>query len=197
MESRARRTNICNKFVSLDVYGKPVQLTFMGKEKFKTNIGACISITVAVILLLFTIFNLAKINILSEPQSSTMHERSFYQKNSLLDANEIVKPGQVFAMSLGGALVDPKIGSFVVKQEYRDKNSPALSSSDELTVVPCVDTSYKALFTHLPDYEAMYCLSDYADYRIKGDRAEEEHYFLLIQFEVCRNQPTCVANAES
>ena len=51
-----------SKLVSLDLYGKPVSLTFLGKEKYKTIIGACFSISVATILIIFTIFNAAKLN---------------------------------------------------------------------------------------------------------------------------------------
>lgn len=66
-ETKVQRNNISSKLVALDIYGQPVALTFRGHGKFKTPIGAILTITVGVILIMFGSFNLLKMNKLSAP----------------------------------------------------------------------------------------------------------------------------------
>ena len=109
-----RQHPVQDKCLTLDMYGRPVSLTFHGKEKFKTTVGACLTISVVTILGMFTLFNMLKLNKLQQPIQTTFHEHSFYNINSELDAAEAVQPGKIFAMGLGNTLVDPSIGTFNV-----------------------------------------------------------------------------------
>ena len=42
--------------VNLDLYGKPVSLTFQGKEKYKTTFGAMLTLLVSIFLIGFGTF---------------------------------------------------------------------------------------------------------------------------------------------
>ena len=164
------RTNFVNRLVSLDLYGKPVQLTFLGKAKYKTIIGAVFSISVVIVLFLFTIFNAAKLNQLAQPIWSEMHEESFYKVNDQeLELSEILQPSKIFAMSLGNTLVDESIGRFVVTQRFTDSSVATLNTEEVIPLVPCSQTQYASLFTHLKGYEALYCLKQYDAYQVKGN----------------------------
>ena len=48
-----KETSIWSRLLSLDMYGKPVSLTFNGKEKIKTHFGAIITCLVSLALLIF------------------------------------------------------------------------------------------------------------------------------------------------
>lgn len=61
-----------------------------------------------------------------------LHERSFYVKNVHLNSDETVKPGKVFAMSIGDTLIDASIGRFAVTQLFSDRLDPDTNSSTEL-----------------------------------------------------------------
>ena len=86
---------------SLDVYGKPVLLTFQGNEKFRTAIGGCVTLTVGFILLSFATFNAVKINQMNELTMQTMHQHTFDQIHSTVDLKDVSKPEKKFALRLG------------------------------------------------------------------------------------------------
>lgn len=67
---------------SLDVYGKPVSLTFQGDEKFRTSCGGCVTLTVGLILVLFGSFNAIKLNQMNELSMQEMHVRTFEKVHS-------------------------------------------------------------------------------------------------------------------
>ena len=48
--------HIADKFLNFDLYGKPVSLTFQGNEKFRTSVGAVITIMVSIFLIGFGAF---------------------------------------------------------------------------------------------------------------------------------------------
>ena len=56
-QRKLEKTNhdISNRLLSLDAYGKPVSLTFRGKDRIKTPIGAAITIFIALFLFVFGI----------------------------------------------------------------------------------------------------------------------------------------------
>ena len=64
-----------DRCLSFDVYGKPVSLTFHGSDKFKTRVGAIITIMAVVFVLSFGAFRLITYNSNKIVQVS-MHEDS-------------------------------------------------------------------------------------------------------------------------
>ena len=46
----------------LDMYGRPVSLTFKGNEKYKTPIGASLTVFVVTLLLTYALFNCLKLD---------------------------------------------------------------------------------------------------------------------------------------
>ena len=48
--------------LKLDMYGRPVQLTFKGNDKFRTRFGAIITILVGLLIGAFTLFNVLKVS---------------------------------------------------------------------------------------------------------------------------------------
>ena len=54
-ETKFRKHNhtITSRLLSLDLYGKPVSLTFRGQDKIKTPFGATITILLSIFLFIF------------------------------------------------------------------------------------------------------------------------------------------------
>ena len=102
-----KKSNRCKNF---DMYGRPVSLTFKGNEKYKTPIGAVLTIFVVSLLLTYALFNSLKLDNLQQPIQTVFHESSFYQINKWLNADEPLQPNKIFAMGHGTEIVDPSIG---------------------------------------------------------------------------------------
>lgn len=68
----------CNRFYNLDMYGRPVSLTFHGEEKFKTPVGVVLTISLVLFLCLFIAYNLAKLNQLTPSLRTELYQDSFY-----------------------------------------------------------------------------------------------------------------------
>jgi hypothetical protein len=47
---------------SHDMYGRKVELTFKGKDTYKTSVGAFVSLSVKVVILIFIIYEIYVIN---------------------------------------------------------------------------------------------------------------------------------------
>lgn len=92
-----------------------MQLTFRGKEKVKTGVGACLTITFLAVLGVFGLSQSIKLNTLQPPVQVEVFEDGFYELNKDLDPNELVQPELVFAFGLGNKPVDPLVGRFVVR----------------------------------------------------------------------------------
>ena len=45
-----------DKCLTFDLYGKPVSLTFQGSDKYRTRIGAVITVIVSIMLISFGVF---------------------------------------------------------------------------------------------------------------------------------------------
>ena len=174
---------------SLDIYGRPVQLTFHGQEKIKTPIGACLTVIIVVVLLLFAVSNTLKIGRLQPPIQTSYFESSFYSIHKEYSSSEILRPNKIIAFGLGDTLVDPRIGKFVVRQEYTNKLNPKLSRSTELPIAPCTETRYVAFLTEVPNYKALYCLEDANAYQVRGDINDVQSYRVHLSF-VIRDEPT-------
>ena len=65
--------DVRGKCLSLDMYGRPVALTFQGNEKFRTPIGASMTIAVLIILVCYAMFNFAKVNLMNDLSQTTLH----------------------------------------------------------------------------------------------------------------------------
>ena len=89
-------------------------------------------------------------------------------------------------MSLGSTLVDESIGRFVVTQKFTDSSATSLNTEEVIPLVPCSQTQYASLFTHLKGYEALYCLNQYDSYKVKGNVQDSQMHSLLIHFQVCK-----------
>ena len=50
--------NIGDKCLGLDLYGRNVQFTFHGNEKFRTKFGACCTVLVGILVTAYTLFSL-------------------------------------------------------------------------------------------------------------------------------------------
>lgn len=94
-----------NRCQSFDMYGRPVSLTFHGQEKFKTPIGASLTILVISALLAFTISYSLNLATLRNPIFSNYFEDSFYEINQDLEKSEILSPGSMFFFGLGSTPV--------------------------------------------------------------------------------------------
>ena len=103
------------------MYGRPVSLTFHGQEKFKTPIGAILTIMVMSVLLGFTISSSLNLADMRNPILSSYYEDSFYKIHRDLDKSEILNPGSMFFFALGQYPVSSSIGRFVVKQLYTNR----------------------------------------------------------------------------
>ena len=127
-----------NRCTSLDIYGRPVQLTFHGQEKIKTPIGACLTFFIFSVMLIFALSNSLKLDTLRAPIQTIYFEESFYEMHKSLDPKEVHKPNKVYAFGLGNTLVSPQIGKFVVRQNFRDKKNEQLNRYEELPIAPCL-----------------------------------------------------------
>ncbi len=67
-----------NRCLRLDMYGRPVSLTFHGQEKFKTPIGSILTVTVITVLITFTLFKCLDLNNMKFPLQASVYEKSFY-----------------------------------------------------------------------------------------------------------------------
>ena len=93
---------VLGKCRRLDIYGKPVRLTFKGADSYKTQVGATVTVLAALTIISFALWSLlsadARITILNQ----SIHIDSLYEKNSdILGASnpldEDIKPGKLFA----------------------------------------------------------------------------------------------------
>ena len=123
--------NIGDKCLGLDLYGRNVQFTFHGNEKFRTKFGAFCTLVVGLIVTAYALFSLTDLldPKLPVPAHSKILYRSFYDIYSGMEnvrerggslskigtLEEKVKPGKFFAFGLGKELVQPNIGRFVVR----------------------------------------------------------------------------------
>ena len=57
---KQKETELKNRCLNLDIYGRTVHLTFQGKDTFRTNFGAASTIFVIVALLIFVCFRLVQ-----------------------------------------------------------------------------------------------------------------------------------------
>ena len=101
-----------------------------------------------------------------------MYEDSFYTVHTELNSDEHIKPDLVFAMGLGNKSVE-EYGRFVVKQVYQQRSNNDASKYKELKVVLCNDTKYASNFVNVENNEALYCLEDYGNYIVKGDKSDD------------------------
>ena len=126
---KSQGKNTCSKISKFDMYGRPVSLTFHGSEKFRTPVGAILTIILVVILAMFSAANLAKLNKLNPSFPIEVYEDSFYQEYKPgAEQTEVLTPGKVFAMGLGTTAVDASIGRFVVTQHFTNALEPALNT---------------------------------------------------------------------
>lgn len=68
---------------SIDIYGSKVQLTFKGKDKFRTSIGAFISLAVITIICIFIVFEIYMINNMLKPTVSVKSTLPNYVLNAI------------------------------------------------------------------------------------------------------------------
>ena len=123
--------NIGDKCLGLDLYGRNVQFTFHGNEKFRTKFGAFCTLIVGLIVTAYALFSLTDLldPKLPVPAHSKILYRSFYdiyagvenvreRDASLTEivgpVDQKVRPGKFFAFGLGWQLVRPNVGRFVV-----------------------------------------------------------------------------------
>ena len=66
-------SQITQKCLSLDLYGKPVALTFQGRDKYRTKVGALITLFVLVFLLSFGLYRLIGRSDSEMIQQNSMH----------------------------------------------------------------------------------------------------------------------------
>ena len=51
-----KQTSLTNWSLSFDVFAKPVNLTFQGQDKFKTHIGATLTLICGLLVLCYSVF---------------------------------------------------------------------------------------------------------------------------------------------
>lgn len=146
------------------MYGRPVSLTFHGQEKFKTPIGAILTVLVISALLAFTASSGLNLAQLRNPILSSYYEDSFYKIHQDLDKNEILRPGSLFFFGLGPTPVSSSIGRFVVKQIYTNRMDKSLNYAENLPVTLCSKTKYASVIEQVQNSGALYCLEDYNSY---------------------------------
>ena len=121
---------LAKKCISLDLYGRNVQLTYNGHEKFRTKFGAFCTLLVFIIVMVYALYSLA--DLLSPqpilPLHSKISYRSFYAINEGIDSvrerdgslsgigasDQGVRPMKFFAFGLGHELVSESVGEFKV-----------------------------------------------------------------------------------
>ena len=99
----------------MDIYGKPVRLTFKGADTYKTQIGATVTILAGMAVITFGLYSWASRAERGRISQTTMHQDPFYEKYSdVLGCSDIgddvVVPKKYFAFGLGSEPLDPSIG---------------------------------------------------------------------------------------
>ena len=86
---------IADKCLSLDLYGREVNFTFRGHEKFRTKFGAICTIMIGIMVILYGVFSLNDLlrPNFSEPVHSKMLYTSFYEVNEELAATVMERDG--------------------------------------------------------------------------------------------------------
>ena len=100
-----------DKCLNLDVYGKPISLTFHGSDSFKTRVGAIITIMAAVFLVGFGAFRLIAYNNSKKIVYIALHEDDL---EKFTDVDKRKAPHELIAFGLGTELVPEGVGEFKV-----------------------------------------------------------------------------------
>lgn len=187
--------NMVKKCVSLDLYGRNVQLTYHGHDKFRTKFGAFCTFLVIVSVLTFAIFSM--FDLLSPqpilPLYSKISYKSFYdiyegfsnikerdsQSGEIESVSQAVGPMKFFAFGLGEELVNENVGRFIVTQ--KDEN---------MKVVPCKESNYFDIDRVKSDlgeekFQALHCLENYNEYVLSYPATSNEASSIEVTFEAC------------
>ena len=84
-KKKFRKTELhaSDRCTSFDLYGKPISLTFQGNDKFKTRVGATITILVSIFLIGFGAFRFQSFLRYDELNNVqiTMHEKNLASRS--------------------------------------------------------------------------------------------------------------------
>ena len=100
--------NISSRLLSLDLYGKPVSLTFQGQDKIKTPFGATITILLSLFLFIFGIHRWFS------TLSNTVSYVPLHRSNLITrrESDPKIDAAFMFAFGLGDTHVHKSVGEF-------------------------------------------------------------------------------------
>ena len=197
--------NIGTKCLDLDLYGRHVNFTFHGHDKFRTKFGAFCTIFIGIIVTSYALFSATA---LLKPQPavpthSKLLYKSFYEivdsvgsvkerdgSYGRIETHEgsQIKPQKFFAFGLGyDSLVDKNVGTFIAFLKSTDNKGK--TSKESLKVVPCEESEIydkENVKRQIGEsFKALYCIENYNEYSLQYPTQTGENTSIEITFEVC------------
>jgi len=192
-----------NPLLKLDIFARPVSLTYSGVYKFKTSIGAIFSIICVLMSLGYAVFR-------SFPLYDNTNTSSTMNTLPVSDSNEffsegtqgaayqngrLIKPNVKFAVGIEGEILDKKYGEFVVTElqdgQATNVTHPLVNCKDKGVYQLEKDEISALKSVNIKD-DVLQCLQDYKSYSLLNRKTshiklgeEKKTRQLQIKLKVC------------
>ncbi|CDW90626.1 UNKNOWN [Stylonychia lemnae] len=209
-EEPKRKKNSCRRYVkSADIFAKPIQLTFKGKEKFQSFAGGFLS--VLVFLFILSIFAYKLRDMILRNQAQIKKNTLVKISNSYSPPEDLSSGNLSFAFKLsdfyGNAIVDePRHGELILKQfdikiHINETDGTSYRTFDNYIVPTSKCVVGKNFF--YPDLNeinqhniGLYKCPDWNNLTIQGNWYAPEYKGITLVYQRCQNKQICSSDDE-
>ncbi|CAI2383865.1 unnamed protein product [Moneuplotes crassus] len=195
-QKRSFANKMLHAFKGIDIYGKPIVMTYDGADKFKTFMGAVISLLIMSTIFVYFLFGIR--DVVSKSETSMSKNTIFTDLENDKEVHYIGEKGIMFGFSIdddnGGDLIQqPSYVSYSFKQVSQTYTKSSSGDSERERIKTTIENQFcgNNSFTDIPiesitrlGIDKFHC-PKYKNYTVAGNYYSERFDYIEIKFYKC------------